>query len=163
MNWAALEAISEAVGAIAIFVSLIYLAVQIRQSTEQTARSVEANQLAALERNIEAGNRIRELLVLHPDLAQLLLNGFDSFASLDESERFRFDMLLRNIFASTQGAYVRHLLVEHDPLEFQGTVHMLDEILRNRGVQEWLEVTEPDWRPEFRELVEQRVKTILET
>ena len=79
MNWEAVGAIAEAVGVVAIFVSLIYVAVQIRQNTRQFSRSVEANQLAAFERNIESGNRIRELLILHPDLAQLLLNGYKSY------------------------------------------------------------------------------------
>ena len=51
--------------------SLVYVAVQICQNTQQSSRSVEANQLAAFERNIESGNRMRELLILHPDIAQL--------------------------------------------------------------------------------------------
>ena len=37
---------------------------------------------------------------------------------------------------------------------------MLDEILLNRGVREWLEVNEPDWRSEFRELVDLRLEAI---
>ena len=49
MNWEALGAISEAVGVIAIFVSLVYVAMQIRQNTQQVSRSIEANQLAAFE------------------------------------------------------------------------------------------------------------------
>ena len=60
MNWDAVGAIAEVIGAIAIFVSLVYLAVQIRQSTQQAARALKANELAAFERNIESGNRIRE-------------------------------------------------------------------------------------------------------
>jgi len=69
-------------------------------------------------------------------------------------------MLLRNIFSSMQRAYIRHLSVEHDPLEFQGSMNVLDEILLHRGVQEWLEKNEPDWRSEFRELVDLRLKAI---
>jgi len=160
MNWDAVGAIAEASGAIAIFISLIYVATQIRQNTEQTARNVEANALAAFERNIESGNRIRELLILHPDLAQLLLTGYESYKKLSKPDKFRFGMLSRNIFSSIQGAYVRQVSVAHDPLKLDGLAGVVDSILVNRGVQEWLENIEPDWRPEFREFVYERLAAV---
>ena len=160
MNWEAVGAIAESVGVIAIFVSLIYVAVQIRQSTRQVFRSVEANQLSAFERNIETGNHIRELLILHPNLTQLMLSGFESYSELDALEKYRFGMLLRNMFSAMQGAYIRQLSLEHDPQDFEGSQRVLDEILRNPGVREWLEENEPDWRPAFRKLVDLRLEAI---
>lgn len=160
MNWEAVGAIAEALGAIAVFVSLIYVAVQIRQNTKQASRNVEANQLAAFERNVESGNRIRELMILHPDLAQLLLSGFKSYAALERSDKFRFGLLLRNIFSGIQGGYIRQLSVDHDPRKFEGPERVLDEILLNRGAREWLDENEPDWRPEFREFVDARLAVI---
>jgi len=160
MNWDALGAIAETVGVIAIFVSLIYVAAQIRQSTQQFARSVEANQLAAFERNVESGNRIRELLILNPDLAALFIKGLESYKGLPAAEKIRFGMLMRNMFSAMQGAYVRQLLVEHDPTEFQDSVRVIDEILVNRGAQEWLAANKPDWRPVFRDLVDERLNAI---
>jgi len=160
MNWDAVGAIAEAVGAIAVFVSLIYVAMQIRQNTKQASRSVEANQLAAFERNVESGNRIRELMILHPDLAQLLLRGFKSYSALEKSDKFCFGLLLRNIFSGIQGGYIRQLSVGHDPRQFEGPARVLDEILFNRGTREWLDENEPDWRPEFREFVDVRLSGI---
>ncbi len=160
MNWEAVGAIAESVGVIAIFMSLVYVAVQIRQSTRQVSRSVEANQLSAFERNIETANHIRELLILHPNLAQLLLRGFESFSELEALEKFRFGMLLRNIFSAMHGAYIRQLSLEHDPQNFEGSQRVLDDILRNPGVREWLEENEPDWRPAFRKLVDLRLEAI---
>ncbi len=160
MNWEALGAISEAIGVVAIFVSLIYVAVQIRQNTQQVSRSIEADQLAAFERNVESGNRVRELLILNPDLTPLLMSGFDSQSNLNSAEAFRFGLLIRNIFNSMQGAFVRHSATARDPLELEGSVRVLDELLQNSGVREWLEVNEPDWRPEFQELIESRLEVI---
>ncbi|MCP5090570.1 MAG: hypothetical protein GY949_06590 [Gammaproteobacteria bacterium] len=162
MNWEALGAIAETIGVIAIFMSLIYVAAQIRQNTQQFARSVEANQLAAFERNIESGNRIRELLILNPDLAVLFIRGLDSYKGLSAAEKLRFGMLLRNMFSAMQGAYVRQLSVDHDPTEFQDSARVIDEILVNRGAQEWLATNEPDWRPVFRKLVDERLAAINE-
>lgn len=160
MNWEAVGAIAEAAGAIAIFVSLIYVAAQIRQNTQQFTRSIEANQLAAFERNIESGNRIRELLILNPDLAELLSKGFKSYEGLAGQEKMRFGMLLRNIFSEMQGAYVRQLTMAHDPGKFEGSARVIDELLANLGAREWLEANEPDWRPEFREFVYERLAAI---
>jgi hypothetical protein len=162
MNWEAIGAVAEAVGTLAVLISLIYVAIQIRQSTLQFSRSIEANQLAAFERNIESSNRIRELLLLNPALEELLLKGFKSYKELDRLEKFRFGMLLRNILSAMQGAFIRQTSVAHDPLEFAGSARLLDDILLNRGVREWLGVTEPDWRPEFRDFVDQRLAAILQ-
>ena len=153
-------AIGELVGGVAVIVTLIYLALQVRQNTRQFSRSVEATQLAAFERNVESSSRLRELLILHPDLVALLLKGYDSYKELDKSEKIRFGMLLRNIFSAAQGAYVRQLSVEHDPRSFEGIGRVIDEILVNRGAREWLKNTEPNWRPAFREIVDERLAAI---
>ena len=34
---------------------------------------------------------------------------------------------------------------------------MLDELLASPGVREWLATNQPDWRPEFESLVEERL------
>lgn len=160
MNWIAVGAIAETIGVVAIFVSLIYVATQIRQNTEQISRSVQATELAAFERNIESGNGIRELMILHPDVAQLFLKGLQNFSGLDTPEKFRFGLLLRNMFSSTQGAYIRQLAVRHDPQDSEGIGSVIDSILVNPGVQEWMEKNEPDWRPEFRDFVDARLAAI---
>ena len=69
-------------------------------------------------------------------------------------------MLLRNVFSAAQAAYVRQLSVEHDPRAFEGIAHVIDEILVNRGAREWLKNTEPNWRPAFREIVDERLAAI---
>jgi len=157
MNWEAVGAISEAIGVVAILISLIYLAVQIRQSTQEFSRGIEATQLAAFESNIESGNRVRELLLLNPDLVDLMTKGYASYTTLDTAAKIRFGLLLRNIFSSMQGAYIRHLSLENDSQGFEGSTRLLDEILQNPGVREWLQGKKPDWRSEFHELVDERL------
>jgi len=121
INGEAVAAISEAIGVVAILISLAYLAVQIRQSTHEFSRGIEANQLAAFERNIESGNRLREVLLLNPDLIDLMTKGYASYTTLDAAAKIRFGLLLRNIFSSMQGAYVRHLSLENDTRGFEGS------------------------------------------
>jgi hypothetical protein len=121
MNWEAVGAISEAIGVVAILISLAYLAMQIRQSTREFSRGLEANQLAAFESNIESGNRIRELLILNPDLLQLLADGYPSYKKLDGAAKLRFGML--DEILQQRGA--REWLETNNPdwrLEFQELV-----------------------------------------
>ena len=93
-------AIGEIIGALAVVASLIYLAVQIRQNTRQISLSLESTKLAAFERNVESGNRTREILITDPDLADLFLRGVSGFVDLRSTEKFRCDMLFRNLFSS---------------------------------------------------------------
>jgi hypothetical protein len=154
-DWGAL---GELVGAIAVVASLVYLAIQIRQNTRQISQSMESTRLAAFERNIEAGNRIRELILLNPEVGQLLTRGMEDYDGLSRSDKMNFDLLLRNIFASFQGGYVRQLTLGSDPEDFEGTLRTVDGLLAHPGVRQWLAVTEPDWRPEFTELVRERLQ-----
>ena len=162
MNWDAIGALAEVVGVIGILISLMYLAVQIRQNTRQISSNIEATRLAAFEYNIESGNRIRELYILHPELAELFLKGTKHYRDLSSTDRFRFGMLLRNIFSSMQGAYVRQLSLEHDPHGVEGIASVMDELLSSDGVQQVLLSIKPDWRPEFKKFVDSRLIAVTE-
>ncbi|MGD8359498.1 MAG: hypothetical protein PVJ33_18005 [Lysobacterales bacterium] len=156
-DWGAL---GDLIGAVAVVASLIYLAIQIRQNTQQIERSVEAAKREALERNIESSNRIRELLILNSEVTDLFLKGLGAREELAGSEKFRFAMLMSNTFSAFQGAYLRTLTTGSDPLEFRGTARLIDSILDNPGARAWLESNEPDWRPEFQRFIEERLATI---
>ena len=99
MNWDAISAIGELIGAAAVVISLIYLATQIRQNTRQIASNIEATQLAAFERNIESGNRTRELMLVHPELIELYMRGRKSYLNLSPQDKSSFALLIRNIFS----------------------------------------------------------------
>jgi hypothetical protein len=160
MNWEAIGAVAEAAGVIAILISLVYVAIQIRQNTEQVSRGIKAAELAAFERNIHSGNHVRELLFVNPELSQLFLKGLDSYKSLDRTEKIRFSMLMRNMFSEMQGVYIRQVSVGHDPVGHGGSAGIADELLVNRGAREWLERATPDWRPEFTNFVYERLAAI---
>lgn len=153
-------AIGEIVGAIAVVASLIYLAVQIRQNTRQISHSLETTKLAAFEQNVESGNRARELFVTDPEIAELFLKGLADYAGLEATEKFRCNMLFRNLFSSIQGGYIRQLTIGGDPGGFEGVQKTLDRLVKNPGIHEWLEDNDPDWRAEFAEFVAARLAAI---
>lgn len=154
-EWAA---IAEIVSAVAVVASLVYLAVQIRQNTHGLSMNLKSTELAAFERNVDAGNRIREILILNPDVSELFARGKSSYTDLGSSDKIRFDMLLSNVFSAFQGAYIRQLTYGNDPENFAGSERLLDSYIRYSGVRDWLSRNNPDWRPQFAALVRQRVK-----
>jgi hypothetical protein len=144
----------------AVVASLIYLAVQIRQNTRQISLSLEASRLAAFEQNVESGNRAREVLITNPAVAELFLKGLADFRNLPSTDRFRCNMLFRNLLSAIQGGYIRQETLGGDPEHFEGTEKLLDTLLESPGVRQWLEDVEPDWRPEFADLVAARIKAL---
>jgi len=156
MNWEAIGAIGELIGAAAVVVTLIYLAVQIRQNTRQISLSLESTKLAVFDQNVESGNRAREVLITNPEVTELFLKGLADYRSLRSTEKFRCNMLFRNLFSAIQGGYIRQLTIGGDPERFEGIQKPLDALLQNPGIHQWLEDIEADWRPEFVKFVTAR-------
>lgn len=86
MNWEAIGAVAEMLGAAAVLITLIYLAVQIRHVREQ-------NQSNALDHIIEALNDFAGRIAETGSLASIITRGRASYASLGEDERLRFDTI----------------------------------------------------------------------
>jgi len=61
------------------------------------------------------------------------------------------------VFSAFQGAYVRQLTFGNDPTNFAGSERTLDRLVRNPGIRDWLRHNDPDWRPQFAAMVQQRV------
>ena len=148
-------AIGEIIGAAAVLISLIYLAKQIRQNTRQLQASVEATRLASFESNVRSGNFIRELLVRDREISDLFLRGLKGLSRLDDTDRFRMDMLLRIVFAESQRTYVRERALKSDS---EGPQQIIDDLLKSRGVREWLTSVHADWLPESRDFVFARLE-----
>jgi hypothetical protein len=155
-----LGALGDMIGGVAVVASLIYLAIQIRQNTRQISQNIEATRFAAFERNIESANRMRELLILNPDLIDLFLRGSRDFEALDSSERMRFDLLMRNTMTAFQGAFLRQRMIGGDPLDFEGAGRLIDSILESPGARAWLEQGDFDWRPEFQAFIDERLAEV---
>lgn len=84
MNWDAVAAAAEIVGAIAVVITLAYLARQVRQANRQDL-------LGAFQHNYDSTNQFLQSTLTSGDLADIVVQGRDSYESLSPSERLRFD------------------------------------------------------------------------
>ena len=88
MNWDAIGAVGELLGASAVLVTLIYLAVQIRQNTSAVAT-------ATYESTMTGFNDINIVVAGNPALASVLDRGCQNPDALNSEEIVQFNFLLR--------------------------------------------------------------------
>jgi hypothetical protein len=99
MNWDAIGAVGEIVGAVAVVATLFFLATQIRAS----------NALAAAEsrdRSFEQMSRLRHLIASDPDVARIWRLGCLG-ESLSDDESLRFTQIAHDHFLIWRSSYQR--------------------------------------------------------
>lgn len=98
MNWDAMGAVGEVIGAIAVVATLIYLSVQTRQNTKAvehaTARGVA-----------EDANAWRYRIVENAEVSELLRGGLREPDSLSPNDKYRFRMLMDALVFHWQHAF----------------------------------------------------------
>lgn len=90
MNWDAMGAIAELIGAIAVLGTLIYLTIQIRQNTKAIV-------LESSRGNLDQGVSWMNNLIQDPSLAELYLNGLQDKLETEE-QRLRFHLMMQGLF-----------------------------------------------------------------
>ena len=91
MNWDAISAIGEIVGAAAVVLTLLYLSKEIRQNSRSVA-------ISALRDTTAQWNHWSEMLATSPDLSKVVAKGNNAYASLSESESLRYGALCTVVF-----------------------------------------------------------------
>lgn len=93
-----IASIAEVIGAIAIFISLIYVGIQVNDST-RAVRSATANELAASLSALYAE------VGIDPKASQVMLDGFAKPESLSREETAQFVYMVHGLFLQYQAAY----------------------------------------------------------
>src|SRR4029453_18346336 len=102
LNWEAIGAIGQIVGAIAVVVSLLYLAREVHSNARATRR-------AAMRSTLDSLNGLIRLFEEHPDLAHVWNRGIDDFESLEGTDRARFNSYMHGLFRVVEDAFYQHL------------------------------------------------------
>jgi hypothetical protein len=97
--------IGDFLGGIGVIVTLLYLAFQIRQNTQQLEQNAKLAELAALDATNMHGQSARSDL-LREGAAELLLRGL-SGEELEPPDQVRFDVHMGNYFYGMQGIFLR--------------------------------------------------------
>ena len=148
MNWEALGAVGEIVGAVAVVLTLGYLAVQIRQNT----RTVRASTHQATMRS---WNEINVAFGSDPVAANLLLRGSEDLAQLEHDERFQYTLLMRAVLGTYADAFLqfRERLISREVWSTSGG--NIATILKGPGAREWWERNRHLYPEAFQQAVSQ--------
>ena len=91
-------AICEIVSAIAVVISLIYLALQVRDQNIE-ARIASAHQVVE-------GYRTSISWLREPEMAAIFIDGIENYDGLDAKQRLQFDMYLTNAMRAFETGYL---------------------------------------------------------
>ena len=147
MNWDAIGAIGEIVGALAVVVSLVYLAIQIKaQNNESKAATVQH----ALDGYASAISRLQD-----PDLAEIWIAGIEDFDSLSDAQRLRFTMYLTAALRMVENAYYQWQNQRLDDETWRALSAIVKDVKSTYAFSEIFEERRHQFRIEFAEYVDQ--------
>ena len=127
MNWEAVGAIGEIVGAAGVVATLGYLAVQIQRSAKST-------NTAAFQETVRSAQDLSSLVAQDGELARLLVAGSQNRGELSTEDRLRFHSFWTAMFTILEMSfhYRKNGMLESEVFESQS--HDLVTYLQNPGV-----------------------------
>jgi len=101
MNWSAISAVADVVAAIAVVVSLVYLASQIRSGIRALRTTMRDNVFHSLQ-------EWNYVVASDQELPAIFQRGAADFDSLDEKERARFVHIMFSFFKLFENIYLHN-------------------------------------------------------
>ena len=136
MNWEAIGAVAEILGALGVIVTVGYLAVQIRQNSRLIASSLAESTRGAL-------TETTRILASDREAARVFWSGIDNRSALTDQEKQQFDALMTLGFLGQRQAFA------------QGQRDQTSEwVLRFPGAREWWARYSSIFPDDFREHVD---------
>lgn len=131
MNWDAIGAIAEMVGALSVIASIIYLAYQIRQNTL-------SNRITAMQNTTDQFTSFGNLMIENRETRETWSKGRKSMQSLSPSEMEVFHYINLNLCWYYSSQYFQYLQGAMDEVEWAQSLGLIQSSwLEYPGTQEW--------------------------
>jgi len=152
VNWEAISAIGQIVGAIAVVISLIYVAREVRSSAHAT-------QLASRHSMEDIFIRWSQQLADNQNLRELYYRGLHDFESLEGADLVGFGILIQGLFRLWEEAYYRHLEGHLDARVWYGWEAAMNDLNGYPGVQGWWRLRSHWFHEDFAKHINQLQQT----
>jgi hypothetical protein len=130
VNWEAISAIGQLVGALAVVISLIYLAREVRNNARATR--------AASTRSVsDSFTRWIQQLSRHPELRELYYRGIHDFESLEGADLVGFSAVMVEMFRHYEDVYYQQSEGQLGPRLWRGWEAAMRDLNGYPGVQAW--------------------------
>ena len=133
-NLEIISAVIEIVGTAAVVVTLIYVAIQVRQNSKQLERTIQSNKTQNWQYVIENFNFWREQ-VLSSNNAQIWVKGINNLDDLDRTEHMKFNMLAGSLIW-TVWQYFN--LLKNEGLFVDVNSNVFEDLYKHEGFRTWL-------------------------
>ncbi len=150
MNWEAVGAIGEVLGAIGVIVTLVYLAAQIRQNTRSLGTEAYGR---ALDRVTTVQGRLAE----HPELTNILLRGAPDKGSLSATERAQFAWIFYEMFTGFEFMFHQAQSGALTEVVWQRWGDTIRWWLSFPGVRQWWDARPAPFTADFTEFVDHQI------
>jgi hypothetical protein len=147
MNWGAIGATGEILGAIAVLLTLVYLATQIRQNTKAVRAS-------ALDSSVTSVMSIRQTILESAELTTIFQAGNADPLSLDGDEQLRFRLLMQNILWSLWNVYAQSSYVDLSESVWEAQLPTLTRVMSTPGGRWFWENFRHEFEESFRSEVD---------
>jgi hypothetical protein len=154
MNWEAVGAISQIVGAVLVGITLIYLAVQLRQNTS----ALKSSTFLAISTLMGS---TMEVWATHSDLAPLLIKAQAGLDELSPDERARFGFLMMMAFRRVETVVVQRHLGFIDRTLTEGFERSALSALHAKGVRQWWDASKDAFSNLFSAWVDEKLASNL--
>ncbi len=148
MNWEAISAIGQVVGAIAVVISLVYL-------THEVRNSARATRLSSMRSLSDAINLYFKTVAEDSDLAELWFRGIHDFESI-KGALMRFSSLMDYLFRIYEDMYYQHLEGHLDARVWEGFEAIMRDFNAYPGIQAWWRSRSHWFSQQFRQFIADR-------
>lgn len=143
MNWEAIGAVGEVLGALVVMVSIVYLALQVKHANQQVQQANLQAQTMAHAEWFYSWNETIKGWAEDAATVSAMRNGFDDFSALSDSEKAIFTIQLgatANHWELARELAVRGMLSEH---LFDHITNIMVSIFSTPGGRTYLEHIAP--------------------
>ena len=153
MNWEAIGAIGEVVGAIGVIASLLYLALQIRGDAK-------AKRASAVHDQTDAYRDFLKTMAADGELAAIYMRGIRDFSSVEGSDLVRFGSALGFLFRVFDEAYYHWSEGNLETHVWHGFEAPIADMLAYPGVRSWWSTRSHWYSTKFQEFVSDKESQI---
>ena len=145
MNWDAIGALSESIGALAVIISLVYLALQIRAQTRE----------ARLQSSFQITEAFREAISSLQNLerAKLTIDALKDIDALDDAERLQFNAICQRYLRVWEQAHYQYTEGHLDSQMWESIHETYVDLMGEKAIQSVWEVRKHTYRKSFRDYV----------
>ena len=150
MDWDAIGAAGEVLGAVAVLITLFYLARQVKQNTEEI-RSANYHGVT------DSFNEINLAVAKNPELARVWRLGNEAYEELSADERYQFGFFMHATFRVLDVIKFQSQQGTGDMTLWEFEKNTVNSILEGAGVRKWWRERPYNFSDDFVSYVEKNV------